>query len=942
MTTIGDNAFASHQLTSVTIPGSVTIFQPGAFYNNQLASVTIPDGVTTIGQQAFRRNQLTSVTIPYGMTTIGLLAFSENHLASAAFEGNRPSLIWKRAFENNPDLTLISYCLSSTGWPSDPISNGSVDITPMGIDCDSDGDGVGDNADTDDDGDGVLDASDAFPLDATEALDTDADGTGNNSDADDDGDGVSDFEDAFPLDASEFVDTDGDGVGDNADLDDDGDGMPDSWEIQHGYGPLTADDEVRLQFDEDGDGLTLLQESVAGTDPIKLDTDFDTLPDGWEVDNLRDPMEADYLIDAGVNWTCVADDSQIHCWGGSTEIKSFPRLTSLIDVSVGIDFCRSDPSLVCSALGQFPNYEAPTNPAPSNIWSTGWGHCLEDSDGFQCWGPEFQQPIWENPPDLHGVISFDAEHRSACAIDQDGLHCWGEPLDEGYYGLEENYRPKPPLVNPREVATPIGAVCAIDEEGVKCWGNEPFESDLFTIPNLRSPRNLVAGEGFACVIDDPDVVCWGNNSNGNSLAKDIAQVPVVKGPARIAAGTFHACVFSQEGVSCWGLETGSIFLPTPSNLTFDSDGDGYSSQEGRDAFPLDGSEWSDADKDGLGDNSDSFPFDHDNDGLRDDSDADDDNDGVLDINDALPLDASETLDTDSDGTGNNADTDDDGDGVPDTADGYALISLGVLLDTDSDGFPNECDEDCLATGMTADSDDDNDGVEDTSDAFPLDSSLWSLKVEDVLAEISDKNLRGCVEKAVIGLIQVADLTVLDCSERDIVNLTGLQKFIWLTKPELRFNQIADLSSLLNQSNLLELGLQGNPIDWLTFPEGLTGIQILRGNGTKLDSTFRIPSYLALTLKDLDISYQNTDLMDLAGLSLFSKLERLNFSGNPSIDWSSLPALANVTFLGAHGTGLERLSQLLPSAGNLETADLSNNKIIDLALIDQLVELKHLN
>ena len=112
-------------------------------------------------------------------------------------------------------------------------------------------------------------------------------------------------------------------------------------------------------------------------------------------------------------------------------------------------------------------------------------------------------------------------------------------------------------------------------------------------------------------------------------------------------------------------------------------------------------------------------------------------DGFPNVNDAFPLDAAESIDTDSDGTGNNADTDDDGDGVPDTADGYALISLGALLDTDSDGFPNECDEDCLATGMTADSDDDNDGVEDTSDAFPLDASETADSDSDGVGDNSD-------------------------------------------------------------------------------------------------------------------------------------------------------------------------------------------------------------
>ena len=47
------------------------------------------------------------------------------------------------------------------------------------------------------------------------------------------------------------------------------------------------------------------------------------------------------------------------------------------------------------------------------------------------------------------------------------------------------------------------------------------------------------------------------------------------------------------------------------------------------------------------------------------ADTDDDNDGVDDFTDDLPLDPAESVDTDGDGIGNNADTDDDGDGVPD-------------------------------------------------------------------------------------------------------------------------------------------------------------------------------------------------------------------------------------------------------------------------------------
>ena len=53
---------------------------------------------------------------------------------------------------------------------------------------------------------------------------------------------------------------------------------------------------------------------------------------------------------------------------------------------------------------------------------------------------------------------------------------------------------------------------------------------------------------------------------------------------------------------------------------------------------------------------------------------DTDGDGWSDGGDAFPADPSEVLDTDSDGIGDNADSDDDNDGVDDVADEFPLGS----------------------------------------------------------------------------------------------------------------------------------------------------------------------------------------------------------------------------------------------------------------------------
>ncbi len=141
----------------------------------------------------------------------------------------------------------------------------------------------------------------------------------------------------------------------------------------------------------------------------------------------------------------------------------------------------------------------------------------------------------------------------------------------------------------------------------------------------------------------------------------------------------------------------------------DSDDDNDGINDSNDLFPSDSSEWSDNDNDGIGDNADS----------------DDDNDGVDDINDAFPIDANEHSDFDNDGFGDNADTDDDNDGVLDSDDDFPLDNT-ESLDTDIDGVGNNTDPD-----------DDGDGIDDKDDAFPLDPNESSDNDNDGIGDNAD-------------------------------------------------------------------------------------------------------------------------------------------------------------------------------------------------------------
>jgi len=137
VTSIGNGAFNGlriglSNLTSVTIPGSVTSIGEDAFeFCCGLTNVTIPDSVTSIADHAFASAGLTCVFIPGSVTNIGMYAFDCSNLRAINVDSQNSvySSVAGVVFDRS-GCTLLQYPHGAAGSYTIPVG-----VTNIGLEA---------------------------------------------------------------------------------------------------------------------------------------------------------------------------------------------------------------------------------------------------------------------------------------------------------------------------------------------------------------------------------------------------------------------------------------------------------------------------------------------------------------------------------------------------------------------------------------------------------------------------------------------------------------------------------------------------------------------------------------------------------------------------------------------------------------------------------------
>ena len=192
-----------------------------------------------------------------------------------------------------------------------------------------------------------------------------------------------------------------------------------------------------------------------------------------------------------------------------------------------------------------------------------------------------------------------------------------------------------------------------------------------------------------------------------------------------------------------------------------------------------------------------------------------------------------------------------------------------------------------------------------------------IVVPPATVHIPDPNLRKVIEQglrkagaAIINADEMASLQVLDATNRNIYNLTGLEYATNLKELWLRYNVISDLSPLAGLTRLTLMDLRDNSISDISPLARLTHLEVLglaRNNITNISPLAGLKS-----LRELGLGQNNiTNISPLAGLV---QLEVLWLPDNSILNISPLARVSRLTELHLANNSISDLWPLVANTG----------------------------
>ncbi len=214
--------------------------------------------------------------------------------------------------------------------------------------------------------------------------------------------------------------------------------------------------------------------------------------------------------------------------------------------------------------------------------------------------------------------------------------------------------------------------------------------------------------------------------------------------------------------------------------------------------------------------------------------------------------------------------------------------------------------------------------------------------------IPDLNLRAAIAETLgkentdtvpFTLAEMATLTSLKASDRDIKDLTGLESAINLEEMWISGNSVSDLSPLAVLTNFIGLHAWETSISDLSPLTGMTKLRWLDFGNTSVSDLSPLSDMTSLR----KLTFYACDIKDISPLSGLTGLTRLAVGGNREIsDASAVAELINLEHLDFHH---DSISDLKPLAGltKLKYLNLYDNRLIsDVSPLAGLTSLTSLN